>query len=248
VPSFHRAIDPEEQTFATNAAYKDGSWWGVLLLFHLIYLILPMMGFWAPLLAVVFTSGVVRIAAVLFLVGFWGYMILDTRYKFLGNPWRPFTEHVVWKYLTAWFPVRIVRTKKLEPTLKYVFACHPHGTLAFNRAAVGFNTDDLWFKAFPGVDFRVLMASAAFLIPVIREVFVWSHGVDASKKTAQRVLRAKKSVFVYPGGEREQIATERGKHKAFLSSRKGFIKLAMEEGASLVPVYAFGETDLFHHR
>ena len=32
-----------------------------------------------------------------------------------------------------------------------------------------------------------------------------------------------------------------------VSMRKGFVKLAIEEGAELVPVYAFGETDLYYH-
>jgi hypothetical protein len=52
---------------------------------------------------------------------------------------------------------------------------------------------------------------------------------------------------VYPGGEKEQIQTEYQKHKVFLSSRKGFVRLALKEGAELVPVYAFGESDLYHH-
>jgi hypothetical protein len=32
-----------------------------------------------------------------------------------------------------------------------------------------------------------------------------------------------------------------------VSMRKGFVKLAIEEGAELVPVYTFGETDLYYH-
>jgi hypothetical protein len=240
--------DPEVQKFGhVGNDSRIISWWGQLLLFHMLYLILPLLGLIVPILVVVFATGLLQIAAVINLVGFWTYMLTDTRYKRLGRPWRFFTENVVFKLVMSWFPVRIMRTKRLDSSKTYVFGCHPHGTMAFNRAAVGFCTDELWFAAFPGVDFRVLMASAAFLIPVIREVFVWSHGVDASKKTAQIVLRASKSVFVYPGGEREQMATERGKHKAFLSSRKGFVKLAIEEGASLVPVYAFGEVELYNH-
>jgi hypothetical protein len=49
------------------------------------------------------------------------------------------------------------------------------------------------------------------------------------------------------GGEREQMMTVKGAHKLFLLSRKGFVKLAIEQAASLVPIYIFGETDLFSH-
>ena len=80
---------------------------------------------------------------------------------------------------------------------------------------------------------------------MIREAWLWSYCVDASKKTATKQLQAGRSVVVYPGGEREQILTVRGKHALYLNKRFGFVKLAMEMGADLVPMYAFGDTDLF---
>lgn len=99
-----------------------------------------------------------------------------------------------------------------------------------------------------GVKFRVLTATAAFFVPLIRELWLWSYCVDASKTTAVRVMEKEKcSVFVYPGGEKEQMETVRGKHIIYLKQRKGFVKLAMQQGAQLVPVYAFGECDLYNH-
>jgi len=100
---------------------------------------------------------------------------------------------------------------------------------------------------FPGVQFRVLAATAALRVPVIREMWLWSYCIDASKAVARRALSKKVSLALYPGGEREQMMTERGKHRLYLKSRKGFVKLALENNASLVPVYVFGETNLFTH-
>jgi len=49
---------------------------------------------------------------------------------------------------------------------------------------------------------------------------------------------------VLPGGEAEQMLTQFNKQRVFVQKRKGFVKLAIEHGASLVPVYSFGETDM----
>jgi hypothetical protein len=41
--------------------------------------------------------------------------------------------------------------------------------------------------------------------------------------------------------------TVRGEERIYLKKRKGFIKLALREGCEVCPVYAFGESDLYHH-
>ncbi|CAN0082773.1 unnamed protein product, partial [Ectocarpus fasciculatus] len=165
-----------------------------------------------------------------------------------SKPWPFFINLPIVRYVLEWLPIKIRRTTELDKDQLYVFACHPHGTLAFNRGAVGFSTDTLWDAAFPGIKFRVLTATAAFFVPFIRELWLWSYCVDASKPTAVRAMQVEKSsVFVYPGGEKEQLETVYGEQRVFLKSRKGFVKLAIEQGAHLVPVYAFGETNLYSH-
>jgi len=41
-------------------------------------------------------------------------------------------------------------------------------------------------------------------------------------------------MYVLPGGEAEQMLTQRGKQRVFLNSRKGFVKLALEHGKGLL--------------
>jgi hypothetical protein len=59
------------------------------------------------------------------------------------------------------------------------------------------------------------------------------------------VLRRKRNLCVILGGAREALETEPYTNRILLDRRKGFIKLALEEGVEVVPVYTFGETNLF---
>lgn len=47
------------------------------------------------------------------------------------------------------------------------------------------------------------------------------------------------------GGAEEALDAHPGYHTLVLKSRKGFIKKALKTGAYLVPVYSFGENEVF---
>eukprot|EP01028_Stygiella_incarcerata_P005347 TRINITY_DN2260_c0_g1_i1.p1 TRINITY_DN2260_c0_g1~~TRINITY_DN2260_c0_g1_i1.p1 ORF type:complete len:377 (+),score=67.00 TRINITY_DN2260_c0_g1_i1:151-1281(+) len=138
--------------------------------------------------------------------------------------------------------------KRLDPNEQYMFVVHPHGMLALGRVAFSMIPDQ-WNKLFPGIRKRSLTATAAFFIPFIRELWLWTECVDASRQTADHCLSEKGgrySLCVYPGGEREQLLTQTHKYRVFLKHRKGFVRLALRHGTPLIPVIAFGETSLYN--
>ena len=53
------------------------------------------------------------------------------------------------------------------------------------------------------------------------------------------------SLILVPGGAAEALHAHGGVMKLYLKNRKGFVKLAMETNAKLVPVIGFGENDIF---
>lgn len=220
----------------------------VCICFHLVYLVLPLLFVFGPIV-LLFTDrwsyfGATWIAAYLSWFVLSHHSEIDGR----GRPWVAFENLWLWRRIFEWFPIRLVASEALPSSgQQYIFGIHPHGGLAFGRAMFGFCTEQLWDQTFPGIDFRVLTATAAFRVPVIREMWLWSYCIDASKPVAMRALSSGKSLLLYPGGVKEQIMTERGKHRVYLKNRKGFIKLALQHGCSLVPIYVFGESDLYHH-
>lgn len=52
-------------------------------------------------------------------------------------------------------------------------------------------------------------------------------------------------VVLVVGGAQEALYARPGNYRLVLNNRKGFVKIAIETGASLVPVISFGEVDIF---
>jgi len=71
--------------------------------------------------------------------------------------------------------------------------------------------------------------------------------VAASHEHARRALRAGAAVLVYPGGDHETFRPSWESDEVDFGGRRGFVRLALEEGVPVVPVVAIGgqETALF---
>mmetsp|Transcript_4235 Transcript_4235/g.8153 ORF Transcript_4235/g.8153 Transcript_4235/m.8153 type:complete len:319 (+) Transcript_4235:191-1147(+) len=133
---------------------------------------------------------------------------------------------------------------------RFIFGSHPHGVGSVHHVGPmmapaccepGKGFGDLS----PLTTRRDLAASAIFRIPLFRELALLAGAVDADRKVARRMLTEGKSLGILVGGEREQLLSRRGEHCAFVSERKGFLKLALSFGVPVVPCYCFGETDLY---
>ena len=162
-----------------------------------------------------------------------------------GRPWNAFRRHRIWRACHRYFETGARFTRigpPLDPNKQYLFGWHPHGILIVSRIlSYGGVLEEL--LGLPGLDFRVLAASPLFWLPGCRDICLWMGAVDASKRNARRVLADGTTVFVYPGGSKEIFSTDPNSAatELVLKHRKGFVKLALERGTSLVPVFVFGE-------
>ena len=162
-----------------------------------------------------------------------------------GAGWEFFSKHD-WgiRALRAYIQLRLhvpdalIAKPASEPV---VLAIHPHGFASDFRIA----TDALLYAALPGRTVLCLSASVLFALPFVRQLCLWTRCIDASKPVAARALKKGHSLLVIPGGEAEQMRTRPGVEDVFLAKRFGFVKLAMQQGAALVPCYAFGVVDLY---
>eukprot|EP01135_Chromosphaera_perkinsii_P000551 Nk52_evm13s123 gene=Nk52_evmTU13s123 len=152
-----------------------------------------------------------------------------------------------WRLLESYFNVKTVKTVDLDAKNKYIFGMHPHGIMPLG-GGVAMNYDNSaghFHDLFPGIDFRFLAATFCFYIPLYRDVFMYLGVVDAARYSAKSVLEQGKSIVLVPGGATEALYCSPEKDILQLRNRKGFVRLAIEHGAHLVPVFSFNENNAF---
>lgn len=154
----------------------------------------------------------------------------------------------LWDYMRDYFPIKLVKTADLDPRQNYIVGFHPHGILVAG-AFTNFCTGATGFSSlFPGIRTNLLMLPLWFRAPFFRDYIMCAGLIPSDKESASYVLRQKQggnAVVIAVGGAPEALDARPGAYCVLLANKKGFIKLAMENGANLVPVYSFGENEVF---
>jgi 2-acylglycerol O-acyltransferase 2 len=91
-----------------------------------------------------------------------------------------------------------------------------------------------------------LTLESNFKIPFYRDVLL-SLGICSVSKTSCRNILAKgpgNAITIVIGGAAESLSAHPGTADLTLKKRFGFVKIAIREGADLVPVFSFGENDV----
>jgi len=92
-----------------------------------------------------------------------------------------------------------------------------------------------------------LISSACFQVPFMRNIYTWVQAGSIDKKNFFRMLDNGYSPVICPGGVQEVLLLESNSECVlYLKSRFGFIKLALEYGIPLVPVFSFGIDKIFN--
>ncbi|KAM6225657.1 LOW QUALITY PROTEIN: 2-acylglycerol O-acyltransferase 2-A-like [Porphyrio hochstetteri] len=154
----------------------------------------------------------------------------------------------LWTHFRDYFPITLVRTQELDPHLNYLFGFHPHGVLAAGAFA-NFCTEATGFGGlFPGLHPHLLTLPCWFRIPLFRE-YLMAGGLVSSEPQSLRYLLGQPGggqvAVLALGGPPEALDAHPGALSLQLLARKGFVRIALEHGTPLVPVFSFGENELF---
>jgi hypothetical protein len=144
--------------------------------------------------------------------------------------------------------VKSKESTEFDATKNFLFCYHPHGVASFGAltmatAASGFD------EMFPGLKASLQTLSINFWLPVTRENIIGLGIGDASRSSIHRALTLHpgSSAILVTGGAAESMLSHPHTSNVVMKTRFGFVAAAMRAGANLVPVWAFGENNVYEN-
>jgi len=150
----------------------------------------------------------------------------------------------LWDLFVRYFDYKVISDAKLDKDKTYLYGFHPHGIYPYS--IIWGPLTSVWKNKFPGITFEPLGATLLFLIPMVRDIAMWLGGRDVTRKSINYALKNNQSIALVPGGQAEMRESRSCYDEVVILRRhKGFVRVALENGADLVPMYCFGETGIF---
>lgn len=116
-----------------------------------------------------------------------------------------------------------------------------------------------WSTLFPGIRIKCCTLNLNTIFPISRELVLSLGGCTASANSLTTLMKqsndpkhesngdgyTSNAAALVVGGAQEAYHALPNTYKCILKSRKGFVKIGLKTGATLVPAISFGEPNLF---
>jgi hypothetical protein len=187
--------------------------------------------------------------------GLWSSVLTFLSVWLLGGlidfPEIPSLARAIASGLELWFPSFSIHYehrfatgyREASKSRPSIYCYHPHGLFSIGAVLLAADLisrgEKIAFVTSSHMRWFNPLAKLMMDIAGIQIVGATSAEVQAAMRKGER------SLILVPGGYEEAVFTQNGFERLFLTSRLGFVKFAMRFGYNLVPVYAFGENDLY---
>ena len=152
--------------------------------------------------------------------------------------------------VASYFSLKIIRESEkpfpFDNGEKYILCYTPHGILPISCAWATSTT--LWNNLFPNIRPAYLTASVTHVLPLMRDIGHYLGSFEVTTQGFVSALRKFRCALMVPGGQAEMIESKSELIDVVINSHhRGFIRMALTQGAHLVPCFAFGETKILVH-
>jgi 2-acylglycerol O-acyltransferase 2 len=155
----------------------------------------------------------------------------------------------VFLHFSAYFPATVEfyggaeeKFRQCADDGQYMFGYHPHGIFGLGAVAAFVMNKP---AALSGLKLRLLTVDFNFYIPIWRELLMSLGLAGVGRESVRRLLATRHSLAIVIGGAREALDATPGSCDLVLRKRKGFFREALSRGCAVVPVFGFGENDLY---
>lgn len=132
----------------------------------------------------------------------------------------------------------------LQKSHPAIFAFEPHDLLPVSMSCLN---DSL--NAIPGHKCVGCVSSACFVVPLFRHINTWVNACKADRKEIISLLERGCSPVLCVGGVQEVLNIIKDKEVVlYLRNRLGFVRIAMLQGAPIIPIFAFGLNQCFDYQ
>lgn len=141
-----------------------------------------------------------------------------------------------------YFPAEVIIEADFRKDRNYLVCYHPHSLFG-----IGYNLFTPVLHEKYGIETLFTGADVVQYLPLLRRVLTWWGITPVSAPAMRKNLKRpypQNVLTLLPGGIAEMFYGV-DEEQIVLGKRKGFCKLALETGASIVPCYVFGANQVF---
>eukprot|EP00878_Enallax_costatus_P018901 GHUV01019924.1.p1 GENE.GHUV01019924.1~~GHUV01019924.1.p1 ORF type:complete len:310 (+),score=63.74 GHUV01019924.1:533-1462(+) len=151
--------------------------------------------------------------------------------------WEAFCGCWIFRTWREYFHYSYLQEAEIDRKQHYIFAEFPHGVIPLSPILATTHRCNVA----PGWSVYALAATNVFKVPYLRHLTTWWGGLPATPDNFKLLLK-RGGVAVIVGGIAEMYMKDPRKERIKLLNRKGFVRVAVETGTSIIPVYHFGST------
>mmetsp|Transcript_17439 Transcript_17439/g.21300 ORF Transcript_17439/g.21300 Transcript_17439/m.21300 type:complete len:325 (+) Transcript_17439:34-1008(+) len=143
------------------------------------------------------------------------------------------------KYYVKYFTrCKVIYEEAPDPNIPTFYAVHPHGAFCLGWSVL--------FCSNYMSHVRFCFSTVLYYSPFFKLFcLLTGNPGKADKASMISYMKKKDSLALPPGGFEEATLTSTTQDRAYIRKRVGFVKLCLQHGYSIVPVYCFGENKTY---